>query len=554
MPPTPRPRRRPRPVALAAALALPGLLLGGCKTKTDGTSAASTAAAPVPLYADLGTWHHAVTASPEAQKYFDQGLRLTYAFNHDEAVASFKEGARLDPSCAMCWWGVALALGPNINLPMDPKAEPEAWDAVRKAQTLAPKVTPAERDYIAAVAARYADRPDKRAALDSAYAGAMRGLAAKYPDDPDAGTLYAEALMDLQPWNYWTVGGKPKGAILEIVSTLERVLAREPNQPGACHYYIHAVESSLEPEKALPCADRLAQLMPGAGHIVHMPAHVYMRVGRYDLAVEHNRHAAAEDATFIERRHPGGAYPMIYTPHNYHFLWSALTMMGREKEAIEAARQVEAHVPLEMVRQIPPLEYFTPTLLYALARFGRWDEVLAAPRPEAGLRYTTGIWLYVRGLAFFAKGKASDARAELDSLDAIVAATPADAMANLNSVKSLLTIAQRHLAADLAARAGHTEAAVRLLREAAVMEDELTYDEPPPWYLPMRQVLGNTLLAAGRAKEAEAAFREDLKRNRDNGWSLHGLAAALAKQGKAKDAAAVADRFHAAWAEADYRL
>ena len=545
---------RPRPVALAAALALPGLFLCGCKTKTDGTSAASTAAAPVPLYADLGTWHHAVTASPEAQKYFDQGLRLTYAFNHDEAIASFKEGARLDPGCAMCWWGVALDLGPNINLPMDPKAEPEAWAAVQKAQAVAPKVTPAERDYIAAVATRYANQPDKRAVLDSAYADAMRALAAKYPDDLDAATLAGEALMDLQPWNYWTMGGKPKGAILEIVGTLERVLAREPNHPGACHYYIHAVESSLEPEKALPCADRLAQLMPGAGHIVHMPAHVYMRVGRYDLAVQHNQHAAAEDAAFIERRHPAGPYPMIYTPHNYHFLWSALTMMGREKEAIEAARQVESHVPVEMVRQIPPLEYFTPTLLYALARFGRWDDVLAQPRPEAELRYTTGMWHYTRGLAYSAKGKTADARAELDSLEAIIAATPADAMANLNPVKSLLSIAERHLAADLAARAGRTDAAVKLLREAVALEDDLTYDEPPAWYYPMRQVLGNALLAAGRAREAEETFRADLKHNRENGWSLHGLAAALAKQGRKKEAAAIADRFNAVWAEADYRL
>lgn len=544
----------PRATALTVALALPGLFLGGCKTKTDSPSAASTAAAPVPLYTDLGTWHHAVTASPGAQKYFDQGLRLTYAFNHDEAIASFKEGARLDPDCAMCWWGVALDLGPNINLPMDPKAEPEAWAAAQKAQTLAPKVTPAERDYIAALAKRYADQPDKRPALDSAYADAMRALAAKYPDDLDAATLSGEALMDLQPWNYWTMGGKPKGAILEIVATLERVLAREPNHPGACHYYIHAVESSLEPEKALPCADRLAQLVPGAGHLVHMPAHVYMRVGRYDLAVQHNQHAAAEDATFIERRRPGGVYPMIYTPHNYHFLWSALTMMGREKEAIEAARQVESHVPVEMVRQIPPLEYFTPTLLYALARFGRWDDVLAQPRPETELRYTTGMWHYTRGLAWSAKGKTADARAELDSLQAIIAATPADAMANLNPVKSLFSIAERHLAADLAARAGRTDAAVKLLREAVALEDDLTYDEPPAWYYPMRQVLGNTLLAAGRAKEAEAAFREDLRHNRENGWSLHGLAAALAQQGRKKEAAAIADRFNAVWAEADYRL
>jgi hypothetical protein len=545
----------PRPIALTVALALPGLLLGGCKTKTDGPSAASTAAsAPVPLYADLGTWHHAVTASPEAQKYFDQGLRLTYAFNHDEAIASFKEGARLDPGCAMCWWGAALDLGPNINLPMDPKAEPEAWAAAEKAQALAPKVTPAERDYIAAVAKRYANQPEKRPALDSAYADAMRALAAKYPDDLDAATLSGEALMDLQPWNYWTVGGKPKGAILEIVATLERVLAREPNHPGACHYYIHAVESSLEPERALPCADRLAQLMPGAGHIVHMPAHVYMRVGRYDLAVQHNQHAAHEDAVFSERRHPAGAYPLIYSTHNYHFLWAALSMQGRAEEAVQAAREVEKRAPAEAIRQIPPLEYYSPTPYLALARFERWNELLEEPAPPADLKYTTGFYHYTRGLAFAGTARPAEAKAERDKLAAIEAAMPPDAMANLNSMKALLGIALRHLDADLAARAGRTDAAVKLLREAVAMEDDLTYDEPPPWYHPMRQVLGNTLLAAGRAREAEAAFREDLRHYRENGWSLHGLAAALAKQGKRKDAAAITARFNAAWAEADYRL
>jgi predicted Zn-dependent protease len=437
---------------------------------------------------------------------------------------------------------------------MDPKAEPGAYQAAQKALALAPRVTPAERDYIAAVAKRYTNQPEKRAALDSAYADAMRDLAAKYPGDLDAATLSGEALMDLQPWSYWTVGGEPKGAILDIVGTLEGVLAREPNHPGACHYYIHAVESSLQPEKALPCADRLEQLMPGAGHLVHMPAHVYMRVGRYDLAVQHNQHAIHEDVAFIERRHPGGPYPLVYTTHNYHFLWSALTMQGRANEAIQAAREVGQRAPAEAVRQIPPLEYFSPTPYLALARFGRWNEVLEEPAPPEDLKYTTGFYHYTRGLAFSATGKPAQAKTERDKLAEIEAAMPTDAMANLNSMKGLLGIALRHLDADLATRAGRTDAAVKLLREAVAMEDDLTYDEPPAWYHPMRQVLGNTLLAAGRAKEAEAAFREDLKHNRENGWSLHGLAAALAKQGKKKDAAAITARFNAAWAEADYRL
>jgi tetratricopeptide (TPR) repeat protein len=542
-----------RPARRLAALTLAAVLLPGCKTKTDPASVARTAA-PVPLYTDLGSHHHPVTASAEAQQYFDQGLRLTYAFNHDEAVASFRQGARLDPKCAMCWWGVALALGPNINLPMDAKIEPEAWAAVQKAVRLSDKVTQEERDYISALARRYADKPEQRPALDIAYADAMGALAAKYPEDLDAATLYAEALMDLQPWNYWTVGGEPKGAIEQIIATLEAVLAKDPNNPGACHYYIHAVEASLEPERALPCADRLAQLMPGAGHIVHMPAHVYMRVGRYDLAVEHNQHAAHEDLGFIERRHPAGMYPLIYTAHNYHFLWAALSMQGRADEAIQAAREVIKRAPAEAVRKFPPLEYYSPTPYLALARFQRWNELLEEPPPPAEQVYTTGFYHYTRGLAFLGTGRPVEAKAEREKLAGIAEAMPPDQMANLNSMKTLLEIALRHLDAELAQRQGKTDVALKELREAVALEDGLTYDEPPPWYHPMRHVLGNALLAAGRAREAEEVFRADLKRNRENGWSLHGLALALAKQGKVKDAAAITTRFKEAWAEADYRL
>lgn len=504
-----------------------------------------------PLYTDLGSHHHAVTSSPAAQQYFDQGLRLMYAFNHDEAIASFKEGARLDPNCAMCWWGVALSLGPNINLPMDPKTEPQAQDAARKAAALALTATPIERDYIAAVAKRYTDSPvEDRAALDTAYAEAMGAVAAKYPDDLDAATLWAEALMDLQPWSTYTVGGEPRGRILGIVRTLEAVIAKHPNHPGACHYYIHAVEASLDPDRALPCAERLAHLMPGAGHIVHMPAHIYMRIGRYDLAVQHNQHAATEDLKFIEARHPVGAYPLIYIAHNYHLLSAALAMQGKGDESIAAAREMGQYAPAEAVRQFPALEYYSPTPYVALARFARWDQILTEPAPPADLRYTTGFYHYVRGLALAGTGKPA-ATVERDSLAAIESAMPPDAMANLNPMKTLLGLAKRHLDADLAFRQGRKDHAVRLLREAVTMEDDLTYDEPPPWYLPMRQVLGNTLLAMGRLAEAEQAFRDDLKRNRENGWSLRGLAAALGREGKGKEAAEVEARYRKAWAGPD---
>ena len=528
-------------------LALICAVLAGCKSGSEAVSGAES----TPLYDDLGTHHHTITASAEAQKYFDQGLRLVYAFNHDEAIASFKEGARRDANCGMCWWGVAFALGPNINLPMDPKSVPDAWDATRKAAALAPKLSPAERDYIAAISRRYAAQPvDNRAGLDSAYAGAMKDVASKYPDDLDAATLYAESLMDLQPWNYWTVGGEPKGAIKDIVATLERVLAKDPNHPGACHYYIHAVEASLEPEKALPCADRLAELMPGAGHIVHMPAHIYMRVGRYDLAVQHNQHAVVEDVSFIGRRHPAGMYPLIYTTHNYHFLSVALAMQGKPDESIAAARNVKKYVPFDLMKQVPPLEYFSPVEYSALARFQRWDDILKEPAPPPQLPYSSGYYHYVRGLALLATRGADSAKAERDSLAAMQALLPPDQMANLNSMKSILTIALHHLDAEIALAQKKTDVAVHELRQAIAVEDGLTYDEPPAWYLPMRQVLGNTYLATRRPKDAEAAFREDLKRNRENGWSLKGLKAALEQQGKKQEAAEVTTRLQQAWPQA----
>ena len=528
-------------------LALICAVLAGCKSGSEAVSGAES----TPLYDDLGTHHHTITASAEAQKYFDQGLRLVYAFNHDEAIASFKEGARRDANCGMCWWGVALALGPNINLPMDPRSVPDASDATQKAAALAPKLSPVERDYIAAIARRYAAQPvDNRAGLDSAYAGAMKDVASKYPDDLDAATLYAESLMDLQPWNYWTVGGEPKGAIKDIVATLERVLAKDPNHPGACHYYIHAVEASLEPEKALPCADRLAQLMPGAGHIVHMPAHIYMRVGRYDLAVQHNQHAVVEDVSFIGRRHPAGMYPLIYTTHNYHFLSVALAMQGKADESIAAARNVKKYVPFDLMKQVPPLEYFSPVEYSALARFQRWDDILKEPAPPPQLPYSSGYYHYVRGLALLATREAASAKAERDSLAAMQALLPPDQMANLNSMKSILTIALHHLDAEIALAQKKTDVAVHELRQAIAVEDGLTYDEPPAWYLPMRQVLGNTYLATRRPKDAEAAFREDLKRNRENGWSLKGLKAALEQQGKKQEAAEVTTRLQQAWPQA----
>jgi tetratricopeptide (TPR) repeat protein len=515
------------------------------------------AAAATPLYANLGNLEHEITtSSPTAQQYFNQGFRLLYAFNHDEAIKSFKEALKHDSTCAMCYWGIAYALGPNINLPMDTSLVRPAYQALQQALTHSAKVTPRERAYIEALAKRYSDDPSaNRAELDSAWARAIGQVSRRYPMDDDAATLYAEALMDLRPWHYWTNGGKPMApSTLEQLAVAEKVVKRNPNHPGACHYYIHAIEASPDAYKALPCAQRLGSMMPGAGHLVHMPTHIYIKLGQWDLAAEHNAHAVHADESFISERHPTGAYPMGYYPHNFHVMWYALNMLGRSADAIQAAESIEEKVPPEVVRQVPPFEYFSPTLLYTLARFSKWDEILRQPAPPEDLRYTTGVWHYTRALAYTAKGRTELAAAERDSLVAIEAATPAEQMLNLNPTKPVLAIAIAHLGGEMAARAGRTDEAVTQLRKAIAGEDELTYAEPPEWYMPIRQRLGAVLLNAGRPGQAEKVFREDLVHRPENGWSLHGLAQSLRAQKKTRDASAVEARFKKAWARADVEV
>ncbi len=521
-----------------------------------GQPSATEATAATPLYDNLGNLEHVVTtSSPVAQQYFNQGLRLVYAFNHDEAIKSFKEGLKHDSTCAMCYWGVAYALGPNINLPMDTAAARPANKAARTALKYSSSTTPKERAYIEALAKRYSPEPSaNRAPLDSAWAKAIGAVSRRFPGDDDAAALYAEALMDLRPWNYWTNGGRPKApSTLEAVRVLEPVVKRNSNHPGACHYYIHAIEASNQAHKAVPCAQRLAGLMPGAGHLVHMPTHIYIKLGQWDLAAEGNTHAVHSDEKFISERHPTGVYPMGYYPHNFHVMWYALNMLGRSEDAIEAATNIAEKVPHEVVKQVPPFEYFSPTLLYTLARFSRWDDILRQPAPPKDLRYTTGIWRYTRGLAYASKGKLDSAAVERDSLVAIEAATPAEQMLNLNPAKPVLAIALAHLSGEMAAKQGRTDEAVSQLRKAIAGEDELTYAEPPEWYLPMRQRLGAVLLEANRPAEAEKAFREDLVHRPENGWSLHGLAQSLRAQNKTEAAAAVQARFDKAWEKADVK-
>jgi tetratricopeptide (TPR) repeat protein len=513
-------------------------------------NAARPAAGKVPLYKNLGRYSRKITTpSRAAQQYFDQGLRLTYAFNHDEAINSFHTAIAHDSSCAMCWWGVANALGPNINAPMDTSAVKPAHEAIGRARQLAAGATPVEQAIIGATAARYTATPvANRAPLDSAYASAMRSVAQRFPKDPDAQTLYAEALMDLTPWNYWTDRGRTaRPGTDEVIRTLERAVKANPNHPGACHFYIHIVEASTDPARAVPCAERLAKLVPGAGHLVHMPTHIYMRTGRYDLVAAHNHDAVHEDEQFIQDRRPTGFYQFTYYPHNYHMMWAGLMMLGRGDKALEAARKIVSIVPADVTLKVPPLEYFMPTPYFSLARFGRWDELLAEPAPRAELKYTMGMWHYTRGLAHAAKGRPAEAQAELDKVTAITTTIPAEQPAGINSARALLGVAQQHLGAKVALQRGDTARAIATLLEAVRAEDALTYDEPPAWYHPLRHELGALYLAADRPVDAERTFRDDLAYWPENGWALSGLAKSLHAQGKHAEAAAVDRRLRKAW-------
>jgi tetratricopeptide (TPR) repeat protein len=507
----------------------------------------------VPLYTDLGSLHHSITTSePLAQQYFDQGLRLVYAFNHEEAVRSFEEAASLDPSAAMAYWGIALALGPNINAPMDKHQERRASEAIQKSRAQAQHVTPREQEFIEALAVRYSVGPDvTRRVLDQHYADAMQRLSQHYPDDPDAAVLYAEALMDLRPWDLWQPDGQPQPGTLDIVAVLEWVLKRKPDHPGACHYYIHTVEASPHPERAVPCADQLPRLMPGAGHLVHMPAHIYMRLGLYDKVAERNEHAVATDQRYLAEKKVEGLYPTHYYPHNIHFLWAALLMQGRSAEAFRTARDLVQAVPAKSVRDEPALEVFTAAPLLTLVRFAKWEDILREAPPGAELRYTTAIWHYARGMARVANRQLKEAESDQQAVAKLADAMPVEREAGNSSAKALVRIAALALAGQIAAQRGQHETAIQHLQAAVTSEDRLKYNEPPDWPYSVRQSLGAVLLEAGRVAEAEAVFREDLARHPENGWSLYGLTQALRKKSGMLEAGLMEARFKQAWAQAD---
>jgi len=521
--------------------------------------AAGVSSATVPLYTGLGIVHHAVaTRSPLAQKYFDQGLRLCYAFNHDEAIRAFREAARLDPSCAMAHWGIAYALGPNVNFPVDPDREKEAFGEVATARTLAAKTNAHERAWIEALGKRYSDDPKADLhALDQAYADAMRGLAATYPQDLDASTIYAEALLTVHPWDWWSHDGKPMEGTNDAIAALQRVLKKSPTHTGANHLLIHACEESPAPGRAILAANRLAALAPNAGHLVHMPSHIYLRIGRYHDATELNRKAIAVDRAYIEKEKPQGIYPLMYYTHNMHMAYAAMSFEGRSKEAITMARTAASQVDPAMIRKMPemaPMEFWLPVPYYAMARFQKWNEILREPAPPADMRFTSGMWHYARGVALAATGKPDEAQTEHDSLAAIASTISPQVVVGLNMAAPLLHVAQLSLEGEMAIRAGRYQDAVDRYTATAAAEDSLHYDEPPAWFYPSREALGNALLKAGKPAEAEAAFREDLKRYPGNARSLYGLAESLTARGRVTEALKAKKRFARAWARADFKL
>jgi tetratricopeptide (TPR) repeat protein len=518
------------------------------------THGSDPGARPVILMSGLGELRHPVsTGNSEAQRFFDQGLALIYAFNHDEAVRSFQRAAELDPQLAMAYWGIGLALGPNINLDVDPVREKAAYEAVQRARSM--KAPESERGYIEALARRYSIDPKadlKRLSVD--YKNAMGELVRRYPDDLDAATLYAESGMDLRPWKLWTKDGMPAEGTEEIVTVLESVLQRNPDHIGANHYYIHAVEASPHPERALASADRLQRIVKTAGHLVHMPSHVYMRVGDYDAAVRSNEAAAAVDRAYLESSGARGVYAAGYYSHNLHFLSIACSTEGKFREAKQAAEQLAANVT-PFVKEIPPFESFLPTRTLVLVRFRRWEETLEVPEPDHSLVLTNAVWHWARAMAFAGTGRLENAGAERKLFVDLEKRITAEATWGLNSASNILKIAEEVLDAKISlAEHRDSEPAIELLKKAGEAEDALAYDEPPAWFLPVRETLGGTLMLSRRYEEAERVFRADLERHPRSGRSLFGLAESLKAQRKDYAARIVQAEFETAWRNADVKL
>lgn len=544
-------------------LALLACALSGCERRADNATLAAPSpdAAVPPLLDGFGDLHRDVgTRVPEAQRYFDQGLRMAYGFNHEAAGRAFAQAARLDPQCAMCVWGQALVLGPNINLPMDPSLAKDATALASRAAALAASARPADRALIQALQARYVDpAPDDRSALDRAYADALARVVEQFPEDDDAATLYAEALMDLSPWAYWAADGTPAEHTPRLVGELERVLARNPRHIGAMHYYIHATEASPTPERALPYADALAALAPGSGHLVHMPAHTYIRVGRYHDATLTNFAATTADKDFLAVcRGSNGVYPLGYVPHNWHFATMTTGLTGSRTLALQAAGQTAQRADRAAMGEAPMqfMQQFVVAPWFTQVRFGDWDAILADASPPPALPYPTAIRHFARGLAHARKGALDQAAREAQALHAI-ALDPAMAQVSffdINNAAAVLRVADALLRGELLRAQGRQDAAIAALREAAIAEDALAYNEPADWPLPVRPYLGAALLEAGDAGAAAEVFAQDLQTYPHNGWSLFGLAQAQQKLGQADAARETTRRQAVAWQWADAPL
>ena len=518
--------------------------------------------AGAPLFEGMGDYHMSITtADSDAQRYFDQGMVLAFGFNHAESIRSFRAAQTLDPTCAMCFWGEALATGPNINVTsngkaiMAPAERASARAAIDQALALMDGVTPKEQDWIRALDQRYDGQADTpRDPLDRAWADALADMAARYPDDTTVASIYAEALMNTMPWDYWGPDGEAKPDTQAVIASLEAVMAADPNHPLALHLYIHALEASSNAAKAEAAADRLANLVPGSGHLVHMPSHIYFRVGRYQDSALANIRAAEVDEAYIAQCNAQGFYPALYYPHNIHFLWASATMQGQSALSVDSARRVVANVRVEQVEQFPTIQFFRTVPMLSLVRFARWQEILAEPEPYEPFAFARAIWHYGRGVAHAALGDAGAALDELAAIEALEPEVDEIFMGNVYPARDLLEIAKSLLRGEMAYRSGDAANAVLAFEEAVALQDALPYTEPPFWYYPTRQSLGAALLASDRDAEAQAVFEEDLEQYPMNGWSMFGLAEALRRQGDEAGAAQMTARFETVWQFADVSL
>lgn len=510
---------------------------------------------PVALVEGLGDVNHPVTTNnADAQKFFNQGLAYVYAFNHAEAVRSFKQATQLDPQMAMGYWGVSLALGSNYNVQAEGPSLIEAYSSLQKALELAPKASENDRAYIEALAKRYsADVSADAGKLAADYRVAMRDLMNRYPDDLDAATLYAESMMNLRPWKLWSLDGKPAEDTLEIVSVLENVLRRNPNHTGANHYYIHAVEASENAERGLPSAARLGRIAPKAGHLVHMPSHIYIRTGDYNEAAQSNADAIVADREYIAKAGSENLYSMMYYNHNIHFLAAANAMKGRYADSIKSARELEANVA-PFLKAMPMLEMFRPYPIVSLTRFGKWDEILKEPKPAPELKITTAYWHFARGLSYVALKQTPNADNELKQLQEVIKTVPADAPLGNSLAVNVLKVAELTLTARIAFANGNKQLAFETFRKAVEAEDSISYNEPADWDLPVRESYGGALLLSGDAVEAEKVFRAEIKKHQRNGRGLFGLYESLRSQNKTASARMVQTEFEQAWATADIKL